>query len=342
MSRLFYFLVYWITLLTSSASLKLLGWKLPNLGFLQVVQVVERVASIPARLQYLDVAGGANKLSRANVNLEEEMELLERGIRVRKAQPILRLHQVGKKVVASLPDAALLGVLVLVSNELIKRQYTTTSDVLPTYLRDLANSTLVELDGKLEMLSSMEWNVDPFIKGEIGALQAQQMELVDLVDKYLVKDILPRIDKELSPFLSTLITDPNQVKSVVKSVKSLVELSTLLLLRPNEVGFEGWEAFGIDKALGDDKTVSRMIEDAANTIIDTIDSAGAQVEGMANDWNKVIKNTAGLLKKKSVLSSLTDVLKFTRVTSSATTTATDTTVLLNDENDFAALENEDR
>lgn len=70
-----------------------------------------------------------------------------------KTTPVLRVHQVGKKVVKTLPDAALLGVLVLVANELLQREYTGKASTLPVYLRDIANSTLYELDSKLEKLS---------------------------------------------------------------------------------------------------------------------------------------------------------------------------------------------
>ena len=41
---------------------------------------------------------------------------------------------------------------------------------LPQIIADLLNSTLGELDGKLDLLSNLEWQIDPFLKSELGII----------------------------------------------------------------------------------------------------------------------------------------------------------------------------
>ena len=72
---------------------------------------------------------------------------------------LLWVHQVGKRVVRKVPDTALLGVLVLVAAELLRRGVNTNRDTMPPLLRDFAEKTITELDTKLEQLSSLEWQV---------------------------------------------------------------------------------------------------------------------------------------------------------------------------------------
>lgn len=56
--------------------------------------------------------------------------------------------------------------------------------------------------------------MENFLAKETDALSARPLEIIDFIDQYLVRDLLPRIDKELSPFLSTLITDPAEVQKI--------------------------------------------------------------------------------------------------------------------------------
>ena len=56
--------------------------------------------------------------------------------------PAVLYLQLGKKAVKKIPDNALLGMLVLITTELLQRDLTTKSTILPPVIRDLANSTL--------------------------------------------------------------------------------------------------------------------------------------------------------------------------------------------------------
>jgi hypothetical protein len=182
---------------------------------------MDKSLSVVKRIPKFDCSSGAGRLSVPQQHLASVLNDAGRGERDRTGLellgPLLRVHQVGKKAVGQLPNAALLGALVLVSNELIKREYTSKSATLPPYIRDLANSTLAELDTKLKTLSELEWYDRAKETGtqlQRQSAQAQPLELVDYMDQYLVRDLLPRIDKELSPFLSTLITDPAEVQKI--------------------------------------------------------------------------------------------------------------------------------
>ena len=160
---------------------------------------------------------------------------------------LLRVHQMSKKIVKSVPDTALLGyfhyyyyhiifilfciiiylfiiyyydyyyiniiiiiiimyyyigLLALISTELFQRELSKQSSSLPPIINLLANTTLLELDMKLELLSYLKWNMDPFIQAEFENLQTQPLEVLD---KFIVNEVLMKIDKDFSPYLSKLI-----------------------------------------------------------------------------------------------------------------------------------------
>ena len=50
----------------------------------------------------------------------------------------------------------------------LQRGVSTKRNELPPIVADLANSTLGELDGKLELLSNLQWKIDPFLRSEMG------------------------------------------------------------------------------------------------------------------------------------------------------------------------------
>jgi hypothetical protein len=254
-----------------------------ELGFYEAVELMDKCLKVAKRIPKFDCSSGAGRLSVPQQHLASALNDAGRGERDRTGLaplgPLLRVHEVGKKAVGQLPNAALLGALVLVSNELIKREYTSKSTTLPPYIRDIANSTLAELDTKLKTLSEIEWydkaiktplkpsysgqeiylltccstdnsgpnsdlthtniyiyiyitnrSVETLLAKETDAqlqrLSAQPLELVDYIDQYLVRDLLPRIDKELSPFLSTLITDPAEVQNITARWEQLCFLWT--------------------------------------------------------------------------------------------------------------------
>ena len=142
------------------------------------------------------------------------------------ASPLLLAHQMGKRMVKKLPDSALLGVLVLIASELLQREVNTQFLTLPPVLRALANNTALELDSKLEFLSSLQWDVDPFLRAEIEQLNKQPLEVID---KFIVTEILPRVDNQLSPVLSNLIGDPNSVTQITRNIKDLIQVISVVI-----------------------------------------------------------------------------------------------------------------
>ena len=142
------------------------------------------------------------------------------------APPLLLAHQLGKKMVKKLPDSALLGVLVLIASELLQREVNTQFLTLPPVLRALANNTALELDTKLEFLSSLQWDVDPFLRAEIENLNKQPLEVID---RFIVTEILPRVDNQLSPVLSNLIGDPNSVSLITRNIKDLIQVISVVI-----------------------------------------------------------------------------------------------------------------
>jgi len=202
-------------------------------------------------------------------------------------QPILLVHQLGKKVVRKLPSAALLGVVVLISSELLQREINTKSYQLPPLLQEIANSTIFELDTKLEYLSSVKWDLDPFFAAEIENLQTQPLEVID---RYIVKELLPRVDKELSPVLSKLITDPTKVKKITANIKDLLNLGSSLILT--------------EQASRNSNNINNNINKYTNQILqqifDQVDTVGQYMEDSIKDWNQIIDSMNRLVKADSI------------------------------------------
>ena len=178
--------------------------------------------------------------------------------------PVLWAHQVGKRVVRKVPDTALLGVLVLISSELLRRAVNSNSETLPPVIREFANATIIELDAKLEMLSSLEWKVDPFLRAELENLQTQPLEVID---KFIVTSILPSVDKDFAPFLlKYMVGDTKKVKTITQSLKDLIQLSMVLLE-------------GTGSLQGSFKSKNPTVLDrTTSTIIEQVDLVGQSIE----------------------------------------------------------------
>ena len=140
---------------------------------------------------------------------------------------ILWVHQMGKQVVQKVPDTALLGVLVIIAAELLRRGVNANRDTLPPVVRDFAETTILELDMKLETLSALDWKVDPFFQAELENLGSQPLEVID---KFIVSQVLPLVDKDFAPFLLKYMTgDTERIKTVTTNVKDLIELAVEIL-----------------------------------------------------------------------------------------------------------------
>ena len=114
---------------------------------------------------------------------------------------IYRLHQFSKQILSKFPDSALIGVVVLSSLELIKRQIKNTDSLtyfnigstrftLPPSFKEVANITTENLNSKLEILSSLSYDLTLFSKTEMDYLQTQPLENIE---KYILKELLPKL-----------------------------------------------------------------------------------------------------------------------------------------------------
>jgi hypothetical protein len=219
----------------------------------------------------IDISAGCGSISSPEPSFLSSLSTELIDDRTAPVSPVLWAHQVGKKVVRKVPDTALLGVLVLIASELLRRGINTNSDTLPPVVREFANATIVELDAKLEKLSSLEWRVDGFFKEELENLQAQPLEVID---KFIVNSILPSVDKDFAPFLlKYMVGDAKRVKTITQSIKDLIQLSMVLLEGSGRL-LEGKE--NIQGPSYFDKTTSSIIEQ--------VDLVGQNIEeGMVVD-----------------------------------------------------------
>lgn len=147
-----------------------------------------------------------------------------------KPSPLLRIHKFGRRAIKGIPDDTLLGILVLIASELLQRELSYKAPLVPTIFREIANTTITELDSKLQLLSQLSWDFDPFLQKEFDNLQSQPLEAID---RFLVTEVLPRLDKELSPILPKLATDPAKLNKLTKNIKELGQMLTYALLKPS-------------------------------------------------------------------------------------------------------------
>lgn len=221
-----------------------------------------------------DISAGYGSISSpALAPLDMLSEILEVEI-VSQKSPVLWAHQVVKRTVKKAPDKALLGVLVLIASELLRRGVNSDKYVLPPLLREIANNTSIELDMKLEMLSSLNWKVDPFLKGEYENLQSQPLEVLD---KFIVTSILPSVDKDLAPFLlKSMVGDTAQVKVMVQSLKEVIKISMLVLEKTATGNIQTVAPLLIAPSLLDQTTST--INRTTSTIISQVDFVGQGIE----------------------------------------------------------------
>ncbi len=212
---------------------------------------------------------------------------------------LLLAHQMGRKIVRNLPDPALLGVLVLILSELLNRETKTNFVRLPPPLRSVLNESAIELDQKLEFLSAMQWNVEPFIRTELENLQKQPLELLD---KYIVTDILPRVDKEISPVLNSLLGDPKTVSSITGNIKDIIQVASVVLVQSGKDW--SWEEMTGLKELKK-KSLSEVkaspLESTTTALLDGVDTLGDLAERAIEDWNNILEDLKSASKAKTVL-----------------------------------------
>lgn len=240
----------------------------------------------------LDFSAGAWSISSSMISEDEQIKKMNDQSNalssiditrssVTKQSSLLRVHQLGKQVIKKIPDYALLGVLVLISSELLQREVNSKSSNIPVIFRDVANTTVLELDTKLELLTQLKWDFDPFIQLEIENLRTQPLEYID---RFIVGEILPKVDKELSPILSKLTTNPTQVKVITKNVKDLIQLISYLIFQPSYVS-----------------KIQTPLERTTSTIMESVDIVGQSVEDAVKEWNRIIEDLGKIVKAESII-----------------------------------------
>jgi hypothetical protein len=99
------------------------------------------------------------------------------------------------------------------------------------------------------------------------------------------------VDKELSPVLSNLITDPAKVKQITANIKDLLNLGSSLLLT--------------EQASRNQNDINTKINKYTNKILEQVfeqvDVVGQYMEDSVKDWNKIINLMNQMVKTDSVL-----------------------------------------
>ena len=257
------------------ARLQILRSKVKTINWIAVLRTAQDTGDEFRRLKKVikfDISAGYGSISSPIDPTDPDLDLLDVEVITRKS-PVLWAHQVGRKYVQKVPDKALLGGLVLIASELLKRGVKNEKLILSPRVREIANMTSAELDTKLEMLSSLEWKVDPFLKGEYDNLQSQPLEVID---RFIVTSILPNVEKELTPFMKSMVGDTDKVKVAVQNLKDAIKGSMVLLEKTANENIQTLAPPVIALSLQNQTTST--IDNASSNIIDKVDSVGQGVE----------------------------------------------------------------
>ena len=257
------------------ARLQILRSKVKTINWIAVLRTAQDTGDEFRRLKKVvkfDISAGYGSISSPIDPTDPDLDLLDVEVITRKS-PVLWAHQVGRKYVQKVPDKALLGGLVLIASELLKRGVKNEKLILSPRVREIANMTSAELDSKLEMLSSLEWKVDPFLKGEYDNLQSQPLEVID---RFIVTSILPNVEKELTPFMNSMVGDTDKVKVAVQNLKDAIKGSMVLLEKTANENIQTLAPPVIALSLQNQTTST--IDIASSNIIDKVDSVGQGVE----------------------------------------------------------------
>jgi hypothetical protein len=217
-----------------------------------------------------------------------------------RASPLLRIHQLGKKIVRRVPDNTLLGILVLIASELLTREVNSKTSIIPPIFQSFANTTIAELDNKLQTLSQLQWDFDPFIQAELERLQTQPLEAID---RFLVSDVLPRVDRELSPVLAKLTTDPAKVKVITNNIKEIIQISTFLIIKPSKYSSPTYSLQ--ESILEGVDVLGKGVEDGTRTPSDTplLYITRLILVGI-KQWNRALEELGKVVKAESIISLL--------------------------------------
>lgn len=137
------------------------------------------------------------------------------------------------------PDYALIGAFTLIITELLKREVAKQLIVLPPKMQEFMNKTMIELDTKLETITSLQFDIDPFLKSEYDKLQAQPIEIID---KFITTDIIKRVETDFPPLLKKFLRDDKTIYLITQKVLELVRLVSIVLLRPGTLSVTGRDA----------------------------------------------------------------------------------------------------
>lgn len=118
----------------------------------------------------------------------------------------------------------------MISIELINREASRQMETMPPIMRTITNTTLIELDKKIKKFSQYEWNLDPFLREEFENLQLQPIEKID---RFIVTDILPKVEKELTPILTRLIANPTTARQLTSGITDIISLLSFLSINNN-------------------------------------------------------------------------------------------------------------
>lgn len=294
MKSLFYIFLLFV-LITQTAPFNWIQ-TLNNVG--KIVTTIERFPFF-LLINKIDLTGGARVISWNDMEEPEVFSdfvliplthesarndnLVILGDTVVKRKPgLLKVHQLGRNMIKKLPDGVLLGLLAFISTELVQREVGKQAYAMPTVMREIANRTLLELDDKLELLTALQWNFEPFLQGEYDNLQTQPVEIID---KYLVSELLLRLDKDLSPYLTKMVADPKKVKDITNKLKDVVQvISVLVLPRINSL----------------DSSTFSQLQKTTSLLVESVESVGISIESAVLEWNRFIGDVTKIVKTESL------------------------------------------
>ncbi len=170
--------------------------------------------------------GGANEraLLKVNISCVNSINRQSRLPRLPNSnEGLVEFHRIGRSILSSVPDKALVGLWGLVVTEIMHRIAIRFKPQLPTNMQDIASKSFLLFDRKMEELARMEWKIQPFLQKEIMEIQMFQENFLNKLFKH---ELLGRVERDLKPFLLILF-DSSRAEKILKLLKEFIIFGAL-------------------------------------------------------------------------------------------------------------------
>lgn len=137
---------------------------------------------------------------------------------------LVELHRIGRSMVRTAPDIVLVGFGGLIVTEMLERTAERYASLFPLTVRHTLEKAFSVVEGKMEDLARMEWDIKSFMQSELTQMKHYQDQFIN---QFLKNELLARIDSDIAPLLYTFTKDSEKVERTIKILKDFVVVLAL-------------------------------------------------------------------------------------------------------------------